>query len=58
MSVICMVVYGRLQHLPKTWSGPLWDGPYGPQKCSGAEPKIREEIDASDWWFICISNVR
>ena len=31
--------YGHLQHLPKTWSGPLWDGPYRPQKWSGPDPR-------------------
>ena len=35
-----------LQHLPKAWSGPLWDGPYRPQKWSGPRPKNRVEIDA------------
>jgi len=54
-----MAVYGRLQHLSKSWSGPLWNGPYKHQKWSGPDQhpggnrrlwrmglKKREKIDA------------
>ena len=31
---MAVLLYGRLKHRPKTWSGPQWYGPYRPQKWS------------------------
>jgi len=48
-----MTLYGRLQYLTKTWSSPLWDGPYRPQKWSSQaqDPGGNRRLCIYLWWF-------